>query len=400
MTHTAPPPEIWTRSVARMIVRLVLYVLGAVLLMHVVARLQALIATLFVAMTIAYIVRPLAMRLVAFRVFRQLHNLAVLPFLLLLPKRYRPTSGLPRRALEVVAAFYVMVMLFVVGWYSARFLFSPFTTEIKNVQENWGEYRERLQSYERSFRDWYRREVKPEFREWIENQFKATAGNGMVRTSPASWLGIGIRRTGEYVMLIVDIVLIPVLAFYFAVESRTLKRDFVSLLPRRRRRAALRLIHDFNQIMYSFVVCQAVLCLIAGVVVGIGLAALGVPYPVSLGVLAGITRAIPVIGPIFGGIPIVLLALVTKGLVVAAWVLVFFSILHFVESKFIMPLLIGDSLELHPVVIIVVLLIGQEFAGLLGMFFAAPVAALCRVALQRYWIPRASHATQTPASSV
>ena len=101
------------------------------------------------------------------------------------------------------------------------------------------------------------------------------------------------------------------------------------------------------------------------------------------------TRAIPIIGPIFAGIPIVLLALVTRGMAVAAGVLVFFSILHFVESKFILPLLVGDRLDLHPVVIIVVLLIGEEFGGLLGMFFAAPVAALVRVALLRYWLPRA-----------
>ena len=141
--------------------------------------------------------------------------------------------------------------------------------------------------------------------------------------------------------------------------------------------------------MSTFLIVVGVLLMIAAIVVGVGLAALGVPYPVSLGVLAGLTRAIPIIGPIIGGIPIVLLALVTKGFGVAVGVLIFFSILNFVESKFIMPLLIGDSLSLHPVIIIVVLPIGEEFAGLLGMFFAAPVAALLRVILQRYWLPHA-----------
>ena len=201
-----------------------------------------------------------------------------------------------------------------------------------------------------------------------------------------AWLGFGIRRTSEFAMHVVEIVLLPVLAFYFAVESRQLKREFVGMLPKSRRREVLRMIREFNEIMFSFVVCQAILCLIAGLVVGLGLWGLGTPYPVTLGILAGLTRAIPIVGPIVGGIPIVLLAWATKGLGVAVGVLTFFSILHFVESKFIMPLLVGDRLRLHPVVIIVVLLVGQEFGGLLGMFFAAPVAALFRVVFRRYWL--------------
>jgi predicted PurR-regulated permease PerM len=116
----------------------------------------------------------------------------------------------------------------------------------------------------------------------------------------------------------------------------------------------------------------------------------------TLGVLAGITRAIPIIGPIVGGIPIVLLSL-KSGTGVALAVLSFFTILHLVESKFIMPLIIGDKMELHPVVIIIVLLVGGEvggtligapFGSLLGMFFAAPVAALIKVMIRRYWLAR------------
>lgn len=391
---TAPrsAPELWTAAVTRMLLRLAVYIIIVVALWYVLGRLKSLITTLFVATILAYIIRPLACWLVARRFFRRLHAAVAAPFMALVPPRSRPSHGIPIRALRVIASLYVLVALFVGGWYSAKYLISPFTTEIRNVQENWEDYRASLQRIERQVREWYSQQIKPEYRRWLEKQFSGAAGGSMVGDGATAWLGLGIKRTGTYVMFVVDLVLIPVLAFYFAVESRQLKHDFVGLLPRRRRRAALRLIADFNAIMFSFVVCQAVLCLIAGVVVGVGLAALGVPYPVSLGVLAGLTRAIPIIGPIFGGIPIVLLALATKGLAVAVGVLIFFSILHFVESKFIMPLMIGDRLELHPVVIIVVLLIGEEFGGLLGMFFAAPVAALIRVALQRYWLPRAQGA--------
>lgn len=398
MTAPTMTPDAWTGSVARMVVRLAVavgIVLGAV---YVLVRLRSLIITLFVATILAYIIRPIAGWLIQCRLFKRLHDVVTAPIIMALPRRRRPRNGLSMRVLRVFASFYVLLFLFVGGWYSVKYLVSPFTTEIKNVQDNWETYRVRYERYERGFRVWYEKHIKPEYRRWLHSQFASATGNGAVKDNAATWLGLGLSRTSEYVLFFVELVLIPVLAFYFAVESRQLKHDFVGLLPRRRRRDVLRMISDFNEIMFSFVVCQAVLCLIAGLVVGIGLAALGVPYPISLGVLAGLTRAIPIIGPIFGGIPIVLLALATKGLPVAVGVLIFFSILHFVESKFIMPLMIGDSLSLHPVVIIVVLLIGQEFGGLLGMFFAAPVAALARVALRRYWLPRAEQRAELASS--
>jgi len=160
-------------------------------------------------------------------------------------------------------------------------------------------------------------------------------------------------------------------------------------------REALWILSEFNGIMRSYVIGQFILCLLAGVVVGVGLWALQVPHPLILGLLAGITRAIPIVGPIIGGIPIILLTYVEKGPTIAIAVLGFFTFLHFAESKFIMPLLIGDRMELHPVVIIVVLIVGGEFGSmliggalgaLLGMFFAAPIASIIRVLIRRYWL--------------
>lgn len=200
---------------------------------------------------------------------------------------------------------------------------------------------------------------------------------------------------------VVEIVLLPVLAFYFLIDGHKLKREFVGLVPQKRLRETVRVLREFNLIMRSFIAGQFILCLLAGVVVGIGLAALKVPYPLILGLLAGVTRAIPIVGPIIGGIPIILLTLLSQGAPVALGVLGFFTFLHFAESKFIMPLLIGDRMELHPVVIIVVLIVGGEIGGmliggqigaLLGMFFAAPLAAIARVLIRRYWLNiRSSH---------
>ena len=136
-----------------------------------------------------------------------------------------------------------------------------------------------------------------------------------------------------------------------------------------------------------------ILCVIAGVLTGAFLSLLGIDYVVVLALFAGITRAIPIIGPIVSGIPIVLVGALMPdgGIGVALYLLLFVTVMHFAESKFIMPQLIGHRLQLHPAVVIIVLLIGAEFFGIIGMFLAAPVAAVCRELLRRYYIRPREH---------
>jgi predicted PurR-regulated permease PerM len=194
-----------------------------------------------------------------------------------------------------------------------------------------------------------------------------------------------IRRTWESSWRIMEMILIPVLAFYFVLGGRSLKKEFVFLVPRSRVREGLLILRETAQIMRSYVIGQAILALIAGVVVGVGLHLLYVNYALALGVWSAVTRVIPVIGPILGGIPVVLLATLQSWETGMA-VLVFFTLLHLFESKVLMPKIIGYHMHLHPAIIIIVLLIGSEFFGLLGMFLAAPVAAVIKVLINYYII--------------
>jgi predicted PurR-regulated permease PerM len=192
-----------------------------------------------------------------------------------------------------------------------------------------------------------------------------------------------VGSTLAFLTHVVDIVLIPVLAFYFVMDFRSLRREFLALVPKKRVREALYLLRDTGQIMQSYVVGQFILCLIAAVLTGIVLYALGIDYALVLAVFAGITRAIPIIGPVVSGVPITILGSlhsIDTGIILLG----FTVIMHFAESKFIMPKLIGHRMKLHPAVVLIVLLIGAEFLGLLGMFLAAPIAAIIRELIRFY----------------
>jgi predicted PurR-regulated permease PerM len=124
------------------------------------------------------------------------------------------------------------------------------------------------------------------------------------------------------------------------------------------------------------------MCLIAWVLVTIGLLLLGVPHAFTLGMLAGLTRAVPIIGPLLGAIPITLVCLLTtQSVQITGFVLLGFTAMHFLESKVLLPKVIGHEVDLHPVSVILALLLGMEFFGFIGVFLAVPVAALGKVLL-------------------
>lgn len=386
----AGPPAAWRGLL------LILVVLGSA---YVVWRVRPVVITLFLAAVLAYIMRPLAGWMMRQTWFAAIHNVATSGCMLVCRPAHLALCGirhtmpkplakarLTPHVLRSFATLYTLALLLGGFYYTVVFLADPFVREARAVQQEWPSHVAGIRAKTTQARKWYTSHISPDWRQWIEQRVARSEGVTQMQGKASEALGQAIRHIAEWARYIVELILLPVLAFYFALDSLALKNEFVSLVPATKRRDVLLLIREFNGIMFSYVAGQGTLCVIAGIVVGTGLWLLHVPYPLTLGLLAGITRAIPIIGPILGGIPIVALTLNTAGFTTALGVLAFFTILHFAESKFLMPILIGDRMRLHPVVIIVVLLVGQEFGGLLGMFFAPPVAALVRVIIRRYWL--------------
>lgn len=219
----------------------------------------------------------------------------------------------------------------------------------------------------------------------------------LVKKLLTNWNPAAINeRIGQFVTAVVahgkgmvthlwEVFIIPVLAFYFVTDSQSLKKYFVSFFPRRRRREVMYILRDGSEMFRNYIVGQFILCLIAGVFMAALLSYLRVKYALTLAGLAGITRAVPIVGPIASGIAIVGV-IMASDFALAVKVLAIFTILHFVESKILMPVLIGERMRLHPALLLISILVGYEFFGILGMFLAAPVTALARTLVQRYYL--------------
>ncbi len=316
-----------------------------------------------------------------------------------------PVNGLCRfriprvgaRTHRLVATLLVFFALGYVVFASAALMVSPFVDQVHGLASNLPLYQRKIALYAAQLQAQYN-SLPPD----LKSLLRRPEGGGAGGFSPMPWLQSLLLATVTGLARIVDLILIPVLAFYFVLDGRALRNEFLALLPRRRVRETLALMREASGIMRTYIIAQLWLCVIAGGVVYAGLSLIHMPYALILGLLAGVTRAIPIIGPILGGIPIVLLAAVLPpehggGIALALKVLVFFSALHLFESKLLMPKFIGHRINLHAAVVIIVLLIGAEFFGLLGMFLAAPLAAIGRVLVAHYVIRPRRLADRAPA---
>lgn len=120
---------------------------------------------------------------------------------------------------------------------------------------------------------------------------------------------------------------------------------------------------------------QVMICLINGVLTGIGIALLGVPFVITLSIIAAVFSLIPIFGVLISSVPILLMALTvdfTTAMLSLGWILV----IHFIEANFLNPKVLGGAAKIHPVLIVFALLVGEHFAGVMGALLAVPFFSL------------------------
>lgn len=183
---------------------------------------------------------------------------------------------------------------------------------------------------------------------------------------------------------VVELVVVPVLTFYFLKDWKILRNSFIQSLPPSARGKAQTIVSEMAVAMSGYLHGQALVSFIIGLMVFSGMYMLGVDYPLVLGLLATVTETIPIIGPIIGATPAIFLAyLVSPAL--ALKVTVFFLVIHQLENHIIVPKIMGHTIDLHPVTVILSLLVGGQLFGVVGMIMAVPVSALLKVLFRQLW---------------
>lgn len=182
---------------------------------------------------------------------------------------------------------------------------------------------------------------------------------------------------------VANIVLIPVLTFFFLRDWDSFVERIASLIPRDQLEVVTRLATQSSAMLGGFLRGQFTVMLILGALYGFGLWAVGLDLGLLIGLIAGLLTFVPYLGPTGGVLFGVIAALVQFGdWKHVAGVLAVFGIGQVIESYFLTPKLVGDRIGLHPVAVIFAVLAGGQLFGFLGMLLALPVAAVVNVLLR------------------
>ena len=182
---------------------------------------------------------------------------------------------------------------------------------------------------------------------------------------------------------LVGILTILVLSFYMLLEQDSLKNFLHQTIPLEHKDKIFDIFRKIGTKMGSWLRGQVVLMLIVGILDGIALAVLGIPYALTLAVWGALTEVVPYIGPWLGLLPAFLIALSISPLK-ALLILIAYLIIQQLEAQFLVPKIMGKAVGLSPVIIILAVLAGAKLMGVLGVVIAVPVAAAISVLLQEW----------------
>jgi predicted PurR-regulated permease PerM len=196
----------------------------------------------------------------------------------------------------------------------------------------------------------------------------------------------GLRSvTTSVISGLIIFVLGPVMAFYLLVDLPRLRRGAMALVPPGRREEITGLMDRIGQAVGGFFRGQLLVALFVGVASSIGLWAIRLPFWLLVGMVAGIFNLVPLVGPFIGGGLAVIIALVSGEPLKALWAALVLLAVQQVDNHLISPNVMGRTVQLHPVVVMLALLVGASFAGLFGMLVVVPLVAVAKIVFLFMW---------------
>ena len=208
-------------------------------------------------------------------------------------------------------------------------------------------------------------------------------------------------------------VMVLIFTIILLVEYYDFKRSLVRFLPNKYLEVGLRMIFNIEQQISKYLRGQILAASSVAILSVIGLFILNqlganITLVIFIGIIAGLANLIPMVGPFIGMVPAILIAIMNNIGVEAAYshqlfnsipspfyifdIILMFIIVQQIDNNFITPLVVGDSVGLHPMAVMIVLLIGGTLIGPLGMLFAIPAAGVIKVIVSEIiFITRYSH---------
>ena len=200
--------------------------------------------------------------------------------------------------------------------------------------------------------------------------------------------------------IFIDLVVILTMTIFWLLSAGKLRRFIVSLFPQTSQAHASSVMLEIGTTFGGYVRGTLASMVIIGTLTGAGLALLGVPYALLLGLLAALTELLPYLGPWISGSISVVFALIAVGPVKSVEVIILFILIQELEGNVVQPLVMSRTVHIDPLLVIVSVLVGINLLGIIGAVLAVPIAAGIQVLVVRVVAPAVRRASSGQATAL
>lgn len=199
-------------------------------------------------------------------------------------------------------------------------------------------------------------------------------GNDFINNYMSNSIDDLIKISGD----VISYAVCPIMIYYLLSEGNEIYEKIMLILPTGKRVVTKKILSDIDRVLSRYIVSQLLLCGIIGVLTFVLLIIFKVKFPIWISLLNALFNIIPYFGPILGMIPAAVSALIDSPMK-CLYVILGMFVIQQIEGNILSPKITGDSTEMHPFAIIVLLLIGDELGGFIGMVLVVPIAVIIKV---------------------
>ncbi|HBI6356665.1 TPA: AI-2E family transporter [Listeria monocytogenes] len=209
----------------------------------------------------------------------------------------------------------------------------------------------------------------------------STKGTSVINSAISS-IGSIVGTVTEVVLAIVTT---PLVLFYLLKDGKKLPDFLLKMLPVNGRAHTRQVLGEANHQISSYIRGQIIVSLCIGILLFIGYLIIGLPYALTLAIIAACTSIVPYLGPAIAITPAIIIAIVTSPWLLIKLIIVW-CVVQLLEGKFISPQVMGKTLKVHPITILFVILVAGNLFGVLGVIFAVPGYAVLKVIVTHVFI--------------
>lgn len=288
--------------------------------------------------------------------------------------------GINKR-ISIIGLFIVIVLLIVWG---VSYLVPIIQNQIRTFMDNLPDYMETIERMisESPFIP-NTEALFPNISSYIEN-FDLSVITEQINPILSSTFGSLGNVIGTITQLATGFVMIPILLYYILVEGDKIPQKLLHHIPTKYRPTIRRIMYRGNYQVSQYIRGQILVAVIVGLLFGIGYTIIGLDYGVTLAVLSGLLNVIPYLGSFIAVVPALVIGLLTSPLMFVKVILVL-VIEQTIEGRIVSPQILGNSMKIHPVTILLILVGAGHIFGLVGVILGVPGYAVIKVIISEIY---------------